>query len=295
MVVPCIHISIFIDFLMEVLQRVFQQPHLHTSSYALEYLASMGLGTRVQHWTRRKVEIQRQDTLTHECIIALMRLDSPPPFAASCSRNVILESAKGEFLKTKGKYQGKSPFNLMINAIEVIDDTFRVSDFRMDLQAFHGAEPRRLYLCIVEYIDLLGRDRSEHFELYLCAFVNEQDFKETFKQFMERFKMSNFASFEEIFEHFVERFKKVEELPLVLWAYRTTARTATGETPYSLSFGTEAVIPIEIGVPNYRTRHFLPNCNEATLRAELNLLEKRRDQAVIRATAYQEGSIGSYA
>src|SRR5579862_3942722 len=37
----------------------------------------------------------------------------------------------------------------------------------------------------------------------------------------------------------------VEELPNVLWAYRTTRRTATGETPYSLVFGTEAVSPIE--------------------------------------------------
>jgi transposase InsO family protein len=38
----------------------------------------------------------------------------------------------------------------------------------------------------------------------------------------------------------------VEELPSVLWAYRTTVRTPTKETPFKLTFGTEAVIPIEI-------------------------------------------------
>uniref|UniRef100_A0A2N9J4R0 Uncharacterized protein n=1 Tax=Fagus sylvatica TaxID=28930 RepID=A0A2N9J4R0_FAGSY len=37
-----------------------------------------------------------------------------------------------------------------------------------------------------------------------------------------------------------------EELPNILWAYRTTARTPTGETPFRLTYGTEAVIPVEI-------------------------------------------------
>ena len=40
----------------------------------------------------------------------------------------------------------------------------------------------------------------------------------------------------------------LEELPNVLWAYRTTARTPTGETPFRLTYGTEVVIPIEVGI-----------------------------------------------
>ncbi|XP_020421250.1 uncharacterized protein LOC109949591 [Prunus persica] len=44
-----------------------------------------------------------------------------------------------------------------------------------------------------------------------------------------------------------------ELLPEVLWSYRTTFRTSTGEAPFSLSFGTEAVAPVEIGQPTYRT------------------------------------------
>ncbi|KAK0590214.1 hypothetical protein LWI29_024031 [Acer saccharum] len=34
----------------------------------------------------------------------------------------------------------------------------------------------------------------------------------------------------------------VDKLPEVLWAYRTTVRSSTGETPFALAFGTEAVI-----------------------------------------------------
>ena len=37
-----------------------------------------------------------------------------------------------------------------------------------------------------------------------------------------------------------------EELSNVLWAYRTTTRTPTRETPFRLTYGTEAVIPVEV-------------------------------------------------
>ncbi|CAL8175029.1 unnamed protein product [Prunus armeniaca] len=39
--------------------------------------------------------------------------------------------------------------------------------------------------------------------------------------------------------------------PEVLWSYHTTVRTLTGETPFSLSFSTEVVAPVEIGQPTY--------------------------------------------
>ena len=43
-----------------------------------------------------------------------------------------------------------------------------------------------------------------------------------------------------------------EELPNVLWAYRTTTRTPTRETPFRLTYGTEAVIPVKVGVASIR-------------------------------------------
>ena len=47
-----------------------------------------------------------------------------------------------------------------------------------------------------------------------------------------------------------------KELPNVLWVYRTTARTPTGETPFKLTYGTEAMILVEIGVSNTRREVF---------------------------------------
>ncbi|KAK3010667.1 hypothetical protein RJ639_010839 [Escallonia herrerae] len=40
----------------------------------------------------------------------------------------------------------------------------------------------------------------------------------------------------------------VDELLKVLWVYRTTPHSITGETPFLLCYGTEAMLPIEIGV-----------------------------------------------
>ncbi|XP_071727723.1 uncharacterized protein [Rutidosis leptorrhynchoides] len=43
--------------------------------------------------------------------------------------------------------------------------------------------------------------------------------------------------------------KWVDEVPYVVWAHCTTPKQSTGETPFSLVYGTEAVIPAEIRVP----------------------------------------------
>ncbi|GJR53529.1 reverse transcriptase domain-containing protein [Tanacetum coccineum] len=69
----------------------------------------------------------------------------------------------------------------------------------------------------------------------------------------------------------------VEELPNVLWAYRTTARTGNNCTPFSLVYGSEAVLPPEIGLPTFRIHSFENAVNNDELRLNLDLLEERRE------------------
>uniref|UniRef100_A0A2N9EKU0 Uncharacterized protein n=1 Tax=Fagus sylvatica TaxID=28930 RepID=A0A2N9EKU0_FAGSY len=79
----------------------------------------------------------------------------------------------------------------------------------------------------------------------------------------------------------------VEELPSVLWAYRTTVRTPTKETPFKLTYGTEAVIPVEIGLTTLRTTFHNEGENEGQLRLNLDLLDEARERAARRIALYQ--------
>ena len=79
-----------------------------------------------------------------------------------------------------------------------------------------------------------------------------------------------------------------EELPIVLWAYKTTTRTPTGETPFNLTYGTEAVIPIEVGLTSLKREFFDEHSNDDQLKLNLNCLDKVRDQASQRMTKYQQ-------
>ncbi|GJZ64140.1 reverse transcriptase domain-containing protein [Tanacetum coccineum] len=73
----------------------------------------------------------------------------------------------------------------------------------------------------------------------------------------------------------------IEELPHVLWAHRTMIKSSNGETPFSLTYGTEAVIPAEIGMPTLRTTEIDPTKNNEALGINLDLIEERREQAAI--------------
>ncbi|GKA79940.1 reverse transcriptase domain-containing protein [Tanacetum coccineum] len=74
----------------------------------------------------------------------------------------------------------------------------------------------------------------------------------------------------------------VEELPNVLWGYRTTARVGNGCTPFSLVYGSEVVLPPEIGLPTYRISTFQPAMNDTGLPLNLDLLEEQREMASLR-------------
>ena len=82
--------------------------------------------------------------------------------------------------------------------------------------------------------------------------------------------------------------KWVDKLPHVLWTYQTTLRRSMGETPFSMTYGAEAVIPLEIGFPTLRTSLFTPNSNDNLLEKSLDLVEEQRENAMVQLAYYQQ-------
>ncbi|XP_012448883.2 uncharacterized protein LOC105772091 [Gossypium raimondii] len=74
-----------------------------------------------------------------------------------------------------------------------------------------------------------------------------------------------------------------EKLPFALLAYRTSVRTSTGATPFSLVYGMEAVLPIEVEIPSLRVLAELKLDEAEWIQSrydQLNLVEEKRLKAI---------------
>ena len=77
-----------------------------------------------------------------------------------------------------------------------------------------------------------------------------------------------------------------KELPRVLWAYRTTTRTLAGHTPFSLAYGCEDMMPIEVEIQPKRCNAYNQASNQSQLEESLEFIEERRDEAQLKNAAY---------
>ncbi|RVW49417.1 hypothetical protein CK203_080276 [Vitis vinifera] len=83
-------------------------------------------------------------------------------------------------------------------------------------------------------------------------------------------------------------------LPGVLWAYRTTPGRPTGNTPFALTYGMDAVIPTEIGLPTIRTDAAKQKDANTELGRNLDWADEVRESASIRMADYQQRASAHY-
>ncbi|XP_072087278.1 uncharacterized protein [Arachis hypogaea] len=74
----------------------------------------------------------------------------------------------------------------------------------------------------------------------------------------------------------------------ILWSYNTTIQSTTSEIPFKLVYGSEALIPIEVGVPTLRTELYDQQHNASIRNAELDLAEEDRDIVAIKQKAMKQ-------
>ena len=80
----------------------------------------------------------------------------------------------------------------------------------------------------------------------------------------------------------------MDELPRMLWTYRTIPQRSTGETPYSMTYGAKAVIPFKSEFPTLRTNQFNVEENNCLLLYSLDVAGERREVATVKMEYYQQ-------
>lgn len=88
--------------------------------------------------------------------------------------------------------------------------------------------------------------------------------------------------------------KWIEELPGVLWAYRTIPGRPTGNTPFALAYEIDVVIPTEIGMPIARTTVQGQRNEDMELARHLDWADETREAASFRMAAYQQKATAYY-
>ena len=76
-------------------------------------------------------------------------------------------------------------------------------------------------------------------------------------------------------------------MPSVLWAYRTTAKRPTRETPFRLAYGSETVITTEVGLTSFKVENYNESKNNEAICLQLDLVDEVRVTAEQRLTLYQ--------
>ena len=78
-------------------------------------------------------------------------------------------------------------------------------------------------------------------------------------------------------------------LPFSLHGYRTSVRTSTGATPFSLVYGMEAVLPVEVQIPSLRIMKDADLDEDEWVQTRLdqiNLIDEKRLAAVCLGQVY---------
>ncbi|XP_061351015.1 uncharacterized protein LOC133296083 [Gastrolobium bilobum] len=85
-----------------------------------------------------------------------------------------------------------------------------------------------------------------------------------------------------------------EQLDFVLWGYRTTKHSTTGETPFRMVYGSEAMIPVEIGEPSWRKMYTNVDSNSQALLHNLDAIEEMREIAHVKEVALKQRIAAHY-
>ncbi|XP_068322429.1 uncharacterized protein [Pyrus communis] len=131
----------------------------------------------------------------------------------------------------------------------------------------------------------VGKDLVKFFQKYG---IKQHISTSRYPQDNEQAKVSNKTILDYLKKSlFNKKGKLPDELPRCLWAYRTTKRRVTGETHFSLAFGSKAIIIPDVIVLSINT--LLPSIEQKSkeMATYIYLAKEKREQTITLIAAYQ--------
>ncbi|CAJ2644717.1 unnamed protein product [Trifolium pratense] len=86
----------------------------------------------------------------------------------------------------------------------------------------------------------------------------------------------------------------VAHISPILWSYHTTPQSSTGEAPFTMVYGSDAMIPVEINPPSWRRETITQEENDRALEENLDMIEERRERAHFREFAIKQRAARRY-
>ena len=74
----------------------------------------------------------------------------------------------------------------------------------------------------------------------------------------------------------------------------TITRVPTGETSFRLTFGTKAVISVEVGLTSYQVKTYEDQKNQQELNSNLDLIDEVKEEAIKRMAKHKEAMARYY-
>jgi hypothetical protein len=83
--------------------------------------------------------------------------------------------------------------------------------------------------------------------------------------------------------------KWIKELPNALWGLRTQPSKPTGQSPYFLVYGSEAILPADVIWNSPAVEHYDEGISEDSRRVDIDSLEEAHCAALVQSARYLEG------
>jgi hypothetical protein len=83
--------------------------------------------------------------------------------------------------------------------------------------------------------------------------------------------------------------KWIKELPNALWGLRTQPTKPTGQSPYLLVYGSEAILPADVMWDSPAVEHYDEGISEDNRRVDIDGLEEARCATLVQSARYLEG------